>query len=92
MSASERATVRIVNKEGLHARPMSLFVKKASSFDAEIVVTGPEGTVADGLSVFSMMSLEASQGSEITIEASGSQAKEALDALVVLIRGGFVED
>jgi phosphotransferase system HPr (HPr) family protein len=87
----ERATVRIVNPQGLHARPISRFVQTAGQFDATVSVRGPDGTVADGRSIFSMMTLAAGQGTELVVEAEGRQAAEALDALTRLVAGGFGE-
>ena len=88
---SQRAVVQVVNKQGLHARPMSLIVKTASSFQAEVSVTGPQGERADGTSVFQLMGLLAPQGSDLVIEAEGRDAAAALAALVELIEGGFGE-
>jgi phosphocarrier protein HPr len=87
----ERAVVRIVNRQGLHARPISRFVQTVAKFQAKVSVTGPDGTVADGASVFSMMTLAAGQGAELVLEADGGQAREALTALTALVSEGFGE-
>ena len=87
----ERAVVRIVNQQGLHARPISRFVQTAGRFEASVSVRGPDGTVADGRSIFSMMTLAAGQGAELVVEADGRQAAEVLDALTRLVAGGFGE-
>ena len=87
----ERLVVRIVNRQGLHARPISRFVQMAGQFEASISVRGPDGTVADGRSIFSMMTLAAGQGSELVMEADGRQAAEALQALQRLVAAGFGE-
>jgi phosphocarrier protein HPr len=87
----ERAVVRIVNRQGLHARPISRFVQTVARFQARVSVTGPDGTVADGASVFSMMTLAAGPGCELVLEADGGQAREALDALSSLVAEGFGE-
>ena len=85
-----RATVRVVNKQGLHARPISEFVKLAGSFQATISVAGPGGQV-DARSVLSMLQLQAAQGSELVIVASGTDARRAVDALCGLVSEGFGE-
>ena len=87
----ERATVRIVNREGLHARPISRFVQLAARYEATLQVTGPDGTVADGSSVFSMMTLAAGAGADLVLQADGPQARELLAALVQLVGEGFGE-
>lgn len=83
--------VRIVNRQGLHARPISRFVQMVARFQARVSVTGPDGTVADGASVFSMMTLAAGPGCELVLEADGGQAREALAALSSLVAEGFGE-
>ena len=85
-----RSTVRIVNSQGLHARPISSFVQTCQGFDARVQVQGPGGE-ADGGSVLQMMGLGAPQGSELTIEAVGPQAREVVAALETLVSGGFGE-
>ena len=88
---SERAVVRIVNRQGLHARPISRFVQTVVRHKAQVSVTGPDGTVADGTSVFSMMTLAAGQGAELVLEAQGEQARQVLEALQLLVADGFGE-
>jgi phosphotransferase system HPr (HPr) family protein len=80
-----------VNRQGLHARPISQFVDLVTRVEAVVEVTGPDGTVADGGSVFSMMTLAAGSGSDLTIAVSGSGAEDLLAALVDLIGSGFGE-
>jgi phosphocarrier protein HPr len=84
-------TVRIVNKQGLHARPISRFVQLVAKYQADVQVTGPDGTVADGSSIFSMMTLAAGHGTELTLRADGPQAADALAALARLVAEGFGE-
>jgi phosphocarrier protein len=88
---SARVVVRIVNPQGLHARPISRFVQTAGRFEATVAVRGPDGTVADGRSIFSMMTLAAGQGAELVLEADGRQAAEAVAALAELVAEGFGE-
>lgn len=83
--------VVIPNLKGLHARASAQFVKCAESFDAETHVTH-EGHTVLGKSIMGLMMLAAGQGNTILIETSGPQAREALDALLALVRDGFNED
>lgn len=84
--------MRVVNRQGLHARPISRFVQLAARFRAAVTVTGPDGTVADGASIFSMMTLAAGQGAELRLRAEGPQAREAVEALARLVGEGFGEN
>jgi len=89
-------TVRITNRRGLHARASAKFVNLASQFDATVYVTGPsdgrDGERVVGTSIMGLMMLAAGPGSSIRIEASGPQAREALNALVMLVENKFDED
>lgn len=84
--------VSIVNRQGLHARPVMKFVDLACTFQAAIVVDKGEGTEqVDGKSPMHMMLLAAPQGSRLRILASGEDAQSAVDALAELVGGGFGE-
>ncbi len=76
----------LVNPSGLHARPAAEFVKLASTFDARISVNG-----VDAKSLLRIMSLGLGMGSTVTIEATGSEAEQAVAALRRLVDGGFGE-
>ncbi len=85
--------VRIVNRQGLHARPISKFVQTVTRFaGTSVTVEGPDGTVADGASIFSMMTLAAGQRAVLRLTAEGPQENEVLKALRVLVEGGFGEE
>ncbi len=85
------AEVAIVNRKGLHARASAKFVKCAETFDAEVQVTR-EGQTVGGTSIMGLMMLAAGIGTTIRLEATGPQAREALEALVALVSDGFGED
>ncbi|MCS4504746.1 HPr-like protein Crh [wastewater metagenome] len=86
-----RREVEIVNRLGLHARAAARFVSTAGHYDADIQVTRDERTV-NGKSIMGMMMLAAAQGSCILIEAEGSDAAQAMEALEALIAERFGED
>ena len=88
-NASGRA--RITNQKGLHARAAAKFVKTSGSFNAEIRVTKGEMDVSGG-SIMGLMMLAAGFGSELEIQASGIEAKQAVDALIALIERKFDEE
>ncbi|HEV7291108.1 MAG TPA: HPr family phosphocarrier protein [Devosia sp.] len=81
----------IVNTKGLHARASARFVRTAECYDASINVI-KDGTSVAGNSIMGLMMLGAGPGSTILVQASGKQAREALEALVELVNNGFDED
>ncbi len=68
------------NPQGLHARPAELFVKTASQYQAKIEVI-KDGQRVDGKSILSILTLAAVQGTELSLEATGPDAQQALTAL-----------
>jgi phosphocarrier protein len=91
VSESAARTVEIVNKRGLHARASAKFVKTASAFDAEVRVS-KDGQTVDARSIMGLMMLAAGPGCCIDIEAEGSEAEQAVDALAALVSGRFDEE
>ena len=81
----------IVNRKGLHARASARFVRTAECFDANISVI-KDGSSVNGNSIMGLMMLGAGPGSTILVQASGKQAREALEAIVELVNNGFDED
>jgi phosphocarrier protein HPr len=90
-SPSHRAEVVIRNKKGLHARASAKFVTCAERYAATIQVSR-DGQTVGGTSIMGLLTLAASQGTTITIVAEGTEAREALLALVALIKDGFGEE
>ena len=84
--------VTVPNREGMHARPVMRFVDLASQFRSDVVVTnlssGRDEEV-DGKSAMHMMLLEATQGSVLSIRATGEDAESAVTALVQLVSDAF---
>jgi phosphotransferase system HPr (HPr) family protein len=83
--------VTVLNQEGLHARPAMRFVDAANGFGSDIVVRSESDTV-DGKSVMGMMTLGATQGTRLTIEACGDDAPAAVESLKRLFDEKFGED
>lgn len=81
----------ICNKLGLHARAAARLVETASSFTSSITVD-KAGHRVDAKSILGVMMLAAAKGSEITIEATGDDAADALDALEALVNDRFGEN
>lgn len=83
--------LEIKNIKGLHARAAAAFVKTVESFDAEVEVERL-GQQVSGRSIMGLMMLAAAKGTTIKVSASGKQAKEAMDAIALLINNKFGED
>jgi phosphocarrier protein HPr len=93
-AGSDRALAQqltIVNRKGLHARASARFVRTAECFEAEIKVVR-DGQAVNGNSIMGLMMLGAGPGSTILVQATGKQAREALDAITTLVNNGFDED
>ena len=78
----------IRNQLGLHARACALFVKTASRFKAEVLVSRDDLEV-NGKSIMGVMMLAAEEGSTITVRATGADEREVLEALRELVDGKF---
>lgn len=79
-------TARLINPNGLHARPAADFVTLASTFAARVNANGKDAT-----SLLGVMSLGLLKGDVVTISASGADAQDAVDALAALVESGFGE-
>jgi phosphotransferase system HPr (HPr) family protein len=82
-AAIEREFV-VANELGFHARPAGEFVRAASRFEAEVEVSRGDEWVS-ALSVLSLLSLAASQGTKLRLRASGPDAEQAVAILGALI-------
>lgn len=80
--------VAISNPQGLHMRPAYQFAETAAQFQSTVELV-KDDIRADGKSVLSLMTLGASQGSKITLEARGDDAEAAVATLAELIGSGF---
>ncbi|MBU5482807.1 HPr family phosphocarrier protein [Clostridium sp. MSJ-11] len=75
----------IVNSStGLHARPATLLVKKASSFKSDIFMEF-NGKSANIKSLIGVLSLAVTKGGKITLSASGDDEVLALEEVSKLI-------
>lgn len=82
--------VTICNPQGLHLRPADKFARTANGFKSQINLV-KDGERVDGKSILSIVTLMATQGTELAIEARGPDAHDALEALVTLVEQGFSE-
>ncbi|HXS06108.1 MAG TPA: HPr family phosphocarrier protein [Rhizomicrobium sp.] len=91
MSETLRATARITNKRGLHARASAKVVEAAARFQSEITIL-KDGNRVNARSIMGLMMLAASLGSEIGVEADGPDADDAMKAMLALIEARFGEE
>jgi len=87
----KRAKVVVPNKLGLHARASAQFVGLANQFTCDVMLQRDDIKV-NGKSMMAIMTLAASQGTEVVIITDGEQENQALEALLDLIEQGFGED
>ncbi len=76
----QRKTFKITSDAGLHARPATVLVQTASSFESEVSLEY-KGRTVNMKSIMGVMSLGVPAGSEITITAEGSDETEATAAI-----------
>lgn len=77
-------TVRVTHRHGLHMRPCSAIVKAVSKYRAHVTICKGSQTV-NAASIFDLLLLTASQGTELLLAAWGPEAEEALEAVAGLL-------
>jgi len=85
-----KSSISISNKLGLHARASAKLTKLAGSFACDVFLSR-NGRRVNAKSIMGVMMLAAGLGSEIEIEADGSDEQAAMDAVRALIDGKFGE-
>lgn len=80
--------VRVLNDQGLHARPAAKLAQEAQKFACDIELAH-NGAVVDAKSILDILTLAAGQGSELELRAKGPDARDALTQLDILIRNRF---
>lgn len=81
-------TFKILNEEGMHARPAGAFVKVANEFKSAVEVKA-NGLTKNGKSIMGLMSLGLAKDSEITLVTKGEDEAEAMKKLGALIENKF---
>ena len=85
-----KATTRINNKLGLHARASAKLTKLAGGYRCDIFL-GRNGRRVNAKSIMGVMMLAAGIGSEIEIETAGEDEQQAMTAILALIDDKFGE-
>ena len=81
---------KIINKLGLHARASSKLVQVTNKFKSEIFIKC-NGIKANAKSILGILSLAASCGTTIEIDAVGPDCKEAIISIERIINDKFGE-
>lgn len=87
----QEKNLKITNKLGLHARPAAMFVKAASKYKSNIKILKNEQEV-DGKSIMGLLTLSASEGSEIKIIVDGPDENVAVEELARIVESKFYEE
>ena len=82
-------TVVVTNRLGIHARPATVFVQAAAKFQADIFLSKGDVSRVNGKSIMGVMMLAAEQRAEVLVEAEGTDAEQAVDALAELLANDF---
>lgn len=81
-------TLVLKNKYGMHVRPAGLFAKIAARYRAEVTVE-KDGVVVPGKSIMALMTLEAINGTSLTVRAVGEEADKVIAELEALVERKF---
>jgi phosphocarrier protein len=82
--------IRIINRQGLHARACAKVVHLAAQFRCTVSLVR-NGKRASARNILAVMLLAASMGATIRLEISGPDEVAAMDAIASLIDDGFGE-
>jgi phosphotransferase system HPr (HPr) family protein len=89
---SSRASAEYVvgNQLGLHVRAAAMVVRTMSPFSSKVTIRAGDSE-ADARSVLDLLTLSASKGTRIVVEAEGDDAEAAVATLGDLIARNFSE-
>lgn len=88
VTASVSEIFIVKNDRGLHTRPATEIVKCAASYNSDIYFSYQKLKV-NAKSILGILMLTAGRGARIRITATGDDAAEAVDALLVLAKNQF---
>ena len=86
----KKATVVVVNKLGLHARPSAALSQLASRYKSDVWISKGSRRV-NAKSIMGVMMLAAARGATRVIDVDGPDEDAALAALLDLVGSGFGE-
>ena len=77
-------------EQGLHARPADLVAREARKWQSRIELVADRQR-ADGKSILDLLTLAAEAGTRLVVEATGPDARQAVDAIGRLFDRKFTE-
>lgn len=88
MSGTVSRNVSVKGENGLHLVPCSQIAQCAGGFDCEIRILKGDRTV-DARNIFDLMSLNAGQGCQLELQATGPGSDKAVNSLAEFFESGF---
>ena len=82
--------VVVANSQGLHARPADMLAREARKWRSRIELVS-DSQRADGKSILELLTLAAESGTRLVVEATGPDARQALEAIGSLFERRFNE-
>lgn len=82
--------VVVANSQGLHARPADMLAREARKWQSRIELVN-DAQRADGKSILEVLTLAAEAGTRLVVEATGPDARQALEAIGSLFERRFNE-
>jgi phosphocarrier protein len=90
MNHRAKASVRVVHEVGLHARPSVKLTQLAKSFAAKIeLALSADGPWIDAKSIVKVMKTKTPRDAILHFRAEGTDAEDAVRALIALIESDF---
>lgn len=82
--------ITITNSIGLHARPATYLIQKATAYRSKVRIARNQQEV-NAKSLLGVLSLGIAQGMTVTITTEGEDEVEAMEGILELIRTGLEE-
>ena len=76
-----KENIIVENKEGLHARMITSFVKKVSLYNSQIFISKGSAKI-NAKSIMGLCSIGIREGDMLEIEVSGVDEKEAMEEII----------
>jgi len=82
--------VKVINEAGLHARAAAVLVETVNQFRCDIYLTN-RGETVNAKSIMGVMMLGVTPGTEIEVTTDGTDAEDAMAAIVKVFADRFGE-
>lgn len=83
-------TVTVINTQGFHMRPATVFAGEMGKFKSKITLK-TDGKIVDGKSLMNIIAACIKCGAEVEIVCEGEDEQAALDKAVSMIESGLGE-